>query len=133
MTRLNSYDIALVSIAVFCGFMLGGRSSNASSPPTTGIEGTVTVSPIQGGPAKAGVADSAPLANTSFLVETPAGKVATFKTDEQGRFRVELAPGKYNIKIQKPQMKGLACGLLDIEVTAAGFKKVSLSCDTGIR
>ena len=82
---------------------------------------------------KAGVPDSAPLADTSFIVETTAGKVATFKTDQQGRFRVELAPGKYTIKIQRPQMKGPGCGLPDIEVTSTGFKKVSLNCDTGMR
>lgn len=120
-------------MAVFCGLVSPGHSSNAASPLNTGIEGTVTVGPVHGGPARAGVPDSAPLADTSFIVETPAGKVATFKTDQQGHFRVELAPGKYTIKIQKPQMKGSGCGLADIEVTASGFKKVTLNCDTGIR
>jgi hypothetical protein len=133
VARPGIFVIALAGLAAFCCLMLSVADSGASPQPVTGIEGTVTISPIQGGPTKAGVPDSAPLADTSFIVETPAGKVATFKTDQQGRFRVELAPGKYVIKIQRPQMKGPGCGLSDIEVTATGFKKVSLNCDTGIR
>lgn len=131
--RPEAFVIAISSLAAFGCLMLSFPDSAAGAPPSTGIEGTVTVGPVQGGPAKKGVADSAPMANTSFFVETPAGKVATFQTDEHGHFRVELAPGKYTIRIQKPQMKGPGCGLPDVEVTAAGFKKVSLNCDTGIR
>lgn len=133
MTRPNRIAIALAAMAVFCGVVLSGQSPNAASSLNTGIEGTVTVGPVHGGPAKAGVPDSAPLADASFIVETPAGRVATFKTDQQGRFRVELAPGKYTIKIQKALMKGPGCGLSDVEVTATGFKKVTLNCDSGIR
>jgi hypothetical protein len=99
----------------------------------SGIEGVVTVSPIHGGPSRQGVPDSGPMPNTSFLVETAAGTVATFKTDEKGRFKVELPPGRYAIKIQVPQMKGHGCGLADIEVTAGSFKSVKLDCDTGMR
>jgi hypothetical protein len=131
--RPNAFVIAIGFLAAFGGLMLSFPDSTAAAPPGTGIEGTVMVGPVQGGPAKAGVPDSAPLANTSFVVETPAGEVATFKTDQHGHFRVELAPGKYTIKMQKPRMKGAGCGLSDIEVAAAGFKKVSLNCDTGIR
>lgn len=71
--------------------------------------------------------------NADFVVETPAGKVATFKTDEQGKFKVELPPGRYSIVIQKPMMRGRGCGLTEVEVTTAGFKKVQLACDSGMR
>jgi hypothetical protein len=109
------------------------HSMNAETTASTGIEGTVTVSPIHGGPSRQGEPDSAPLPNTAFLVETATGIVATFKTDEKGHFKVELPPGRYAIKIEVPQMKGHGCGLVDIEVTAGNFKTVKLDCDTGMR
>ena len=111
------------------------HSMNAETTPelSTGIEGTVTVSPIHGGPSRQGVPDSAPLANASFVVETGAGKVATFTTDEKGHFKFGLPPGRYAIRAEKTGMKGRGCGLQDIEVTAAGFKQVTLHCDTGLR
>ena len=70
--------------------------------------------------------------NTSFTVESAAGTVATFKTDEQGHFKVELLPGRYTIRIQEPMIKA-RMWLADIEVMADGFKKVHWDCDTGIR
>jgi hypothetical protein len=109
------------------------HSMNAETTAPTGIEGTVTVSPIHGGPSRQGVPDSGPMPNTAFRVETAAGTVATFKTDEKGHFKVELPPGRYAIRIQVPQMKGHGCGLMDIEVTAGSFKNVKLDCDTGMR
>jgi hypothetical protein len=99
----------------------------------SGIEGTVTVSPIHGGPSRMGVPDSAPLANASFFVESAAGQVATFTTDEKGHFKIGLPPGRYAIRAQKSGMRGRRCGLEDIEVTASGFKQVDLQCDTGLR
>jgi hypothetical protein len=71
--------------------------------------------------------------NTAFLVETAGGRVATFKTDEKGYFKVELPPGRYAIRIEVPLRKGPGCGLTDIEVTAGSFKNVKLDCDTGMR
>jgi hypothetical protein len=100
---------------------------------TSGIEGTARVSPVQGGPTRLGETDSAPMANISFRVESAAGVVATFKTDGEGNFKVELPPGRYGIKIQQPQMKGRGCALDDVEVKAGDFKKVTLNCDSGIR
>ena len=107
--------------------------SMSAETSLSGIEGTVTVSPIHGGPSKQGVPDSGPMPNTVFAVETAAGTVATFKTDEKGHFKVELPPGRYSIRIKEPTMKGRGCGLADIEVTAAGFKEVHWDCDTGMR
>jgi Carboxypeptidase regulatory-like domain len=109
------------------------QAMNAETTAPTGIEGSVRVGPIHGGPAKLGEPDSAPLANATLLVETAAGTIKTLTTDEQGHFKVELPPGRYAIRTQKTGMKGRGCGLTDIEVTDAGFKQVNLECDTGMR
>ena len=125
----------LSHLLVIAFLVLVSPATNAGTSDTPGgIEGTVTVSPIHGGPSRLGVPDSAPLANASFFVESATGgQVATFKTDEKGHFKVALPPGRYAIRAEKTGMKGRGCGLQDIEVTAAGFKQVDLHCDTGLR
>jgi hypothetical protein len=106
---------------------------NAEGAAATGIEGDVRVSPTHGGPVKMGEPESAPLANATCLVETAAGTIKTFTTDEKGHFKVELPPGRYGIRVEKIGIKGRGCALADIEVTSSGFKQVDLHCDTGMR
>lgn len=116
--------IALASLTAFCCVVLGA--------PESGIEGSVSISPIRGGPARIGVPNSAPLRNTQFEVENAAGIVLTFKTDEEGRFRVPLPPGRYTVR--RAELKKIGrCGPFDVEVDAAGFKKVEFACDSGMR
>jgi Carboxypeptidase regulatory-like domain len=117
--------IALIALA---GYAMNGEPTSQS-----GIEGSVRVGPIHGGPTKLGEPDSAPLANATFQVESAAGTIKTFTTDEHGHFKVDLPPGRYAISTERTGMKGRGCGLKDIEVTAAGFKQVTLECDTGMR
>jgi hypothetical protein len=79
-----------------------------------------------------GVPNSAPLRNTQFVVENATGIVATFKTDEEGRFRVPLAPGRYTVR-RDPVKKIGRCGPFEVEVGAAGFKQFEFACDSGMR
>jgi len=118
---------------LFAIALLTFRTQAMKADTPSGIEGTITVSPIHGGPSKMGEPDSAPLANASFFVESAAGQVATFTTDDKGHFKVALPPGRYAIRAQKSGMRGRRCGLENIEVTATGFKQVDLQCDTGLR
>jgi hypothetical protein len=131
----------MVTIRASIGFfsMLGivflfplSMTMKAESGAATGIEGNVRVSPTHGGPIKMGEPDSAPLVNATCLVETAAGTIKTFTTDEKGHFKVELPPGRYAVRVEKIGIKGRGCGLADIEVTS-GFKQVDLHCDTGLR
>jgi hypothetical protein len=119
--------IGLLLISFLSGQM------NAQTPSiTTGIEGVISISPIHGGPSRVGVTDSAPLANTVFEVANAAGVAATFTTDDAGRFRIPLPPGRYTIK-KGDAKKFPRCGPFDAEVTAAGFIKVTWECDSGMR
>src|SRR3954470_6627806 len=78
---------------------------NAEAASATGIEGTVRFSPTHGGPIKMGEPDSAPLVNATCLVETAAGTIKTFTTDDKGHFKVELPPGRYAIRVEKIGLK----------------------------
>jgi hypothetical protein len=112
-------------------------SSLAQTPPTsdvkTGIEGVITVSPIHGGPAQVGVPNSGPLPNTAFVVHNEKGPVASFSTDDQGRFRVTLAPGHYTVSIKERRGGIGRYGPFDVDVVASQMTKVEWQCDTGMR
>ena len=57
----------------------------------------ISVSAAHGGPSRAGVPDSRPLANTAFIVKKGNNTITSFRTDNQGCFRISLAAGHYTI------------------------------------
>jgi Prealbumin-like fold domain len=99
---------------------------------STGLEGVISVSPIHGGPVRAGQPSSAPLANTTFEITDAAGSVKTFTTDASGQFRVSLPPGTYSVKLAVPK-KFPRCGPFQAKVTGSGFLAVQWECDSGMR
>ena len=101
--------------------------------PGTGLEGVILAGPVRGGPSRQGVPDSAPLANTEFVVEKGNTTVATFSTDQQGRFQISLPPGHYRISKKGPRVDIGSYGPFEVDVTAGQVKKVQWNCDTGIR
>jgi hypothetical protein len=114
-------------------FLVTVQMNAQTSPIATGIEGVISIGPTHGGPIHAGESASAPLANSAFVVAGAAGEVAAFTTDASGHFRIPLAPGRYSIKAKEPKARFPRCGPFDVEVTAAGFSKVTWECDTGMR
>src|SRR2546423_8265478 len=70
----------------------------AETPPpgTSGIEGTILVSPSRPGPIRKDEGPSvAPVGNAQFVVKAGDATIQTFTTDGEGRFRVTLPPGHY--------------------------------------
>jgi hypothetical protein len=55
--------------------------------------------------------------------------VARTTTNADGSYRVAVAPGNYVVTADA----GMSCELMDARVTAGGFTKVDISCNTGIR
>ena len=98
----------------------------------SGIEGTISISPIQGGPARAGRSNSAPLSNTAFEIKQDGRSVSEFQTDEQGHFRVLLAPGRYSISRKAQQAIG-SYGPFEVIVVAGKMSGVRWECDSGLR
>ena len=100
--------------------------------PKTGLEGVITVSPIHGGPARIGVPNSGPLADVYFNVKKGDEIVASFRTDDQGQFRISLAPGHYSIAL-KEKRRFPRCGPFEADVVAGQIKRVEWTCDSGMR
>jgi hypothetical protein len=131
----GKWSLSFVTLA----FLLVSCFSSAQTQPTpapepgTGIEGVISVGPTHGGPARVGVPDSKPLANAPFIVENEKGVVTSFATDDQGRFRISLAPGHYTVSAKDKKPKIGRYGPFEVDVVADQMTKVAWSCDTGMR
>jgi hypothetical protein len=80
---------------------------------------------------RVGVPCDEPAANVA-LVFTRQGKTIRTRTDDQGRYRIRLAPGFYGIRTTG---KGLGSFIKPsrVRVRAQRYTRVNLHIDTGIR
>ena len=125
----RKFPIILVFLVMAACFSSGQTQSESG----TGIEGVITFGPTKAGPIRADTPSSAPLANATFVVENEKGAVASFTTDDQGRFRVPLAPGHYTVS-KEGKKQGIGhYGPFDVDVVAGRMTNVQWECDTGIR
>ena len=103
------------------------------SDSETGIEGVITISPARAGPVRADEPSSKPLPNATFAVENQSGEVASFTTDQEGRFRLPLAPGHYKVSL-KGKKGGIGkYGPFEVDVATSKMTSVQWNCDTGLR
>ena len=105
----------------------------AETQPATGLEGVISISPIHGGPERAGVPNSAPYANIDFVVKNGDAIITSFKTDDQGRFRIPLAPGHYTVSVKDGKRRIGRHGPFEVDVVAGQIKQVQWTCDSGMR
>jgi hypothetical protein len=122
--------------SIAMGLLFLVASVFAEQPPSgaeTGIEGVITISPVQPGPIRADAPGSKPLANTAFVVENEKGEVASFTTDDQGRFRTSLAPGHYKVSLKARKSAIGRFGPFEADVLSGKMTKVQWECDSGIR
>jgi hypothetical protein len=133
MGKPYPFPIFVVLLALFSRFVLAETQSTPKPEPETGLEGVISAGPIQGGPSRQGVPDTRPLANTEFLVEKENSVVASFKTDDQGRFRVLLHSGHYTISRKDWKASIGNYGPFEVDLATGQIKKVQWDCDTGMR
>jgi hypothetical protein len=122
----------MIRILLCCSF-LAAMDSLAQPKMTTGFEGEIRIGPARPGPAKLGVPNTQPLVNTVFIVKQEEKIVTSFQTDNEGRFRVSLPPGNY--QVFKKDWKGRfgSYGPFEVKVTAGEIKKVQWECDNGMQ
>ena len=122
-----------ISLLAVCESALAESSPAPSSAPDTGVEGVITISPVRGGPSRDGEEQSAPLARKEFVVRQGERVVASFMTDDEGRFRVALPPGRYEVVAQGKRPRIGSWGPFAVEVVAGEMTKVNWNCDSGMR
>jgi hypothetical protein len=124
----------ILALFVMCfSFPAANAQSTPTPEPKTGLEGVITMSPVRPGPIRQGEPDSKPLPNTSFVVENKNGTVASFTTDDSGRFRILLPAGHYTILKQGGRRAIGKFGPFEVDVVLGKMTKVQWDCDTGIR
>ena len=103
------------------------------APGTSGIEGTVLVSPSRPGPIRKDDGPSvAPVRNAQFVVKAGDATVATFTTDGDGRFQVALPPGHYVI-MREGAPPRIGRWRFEADVVAGQTTKVNWTADSGMR
>jgi hypothetical protein len=127
--RLRKFSIILGLILMAACISAG----QAPSTSETGIEGVITVTPTQPGPVRVDSPGSKPLANTAFAVENQNGEVASFTTDDEGRFRTSVPPGHYKVSIKGRKSSIGRFGPFEVDVSPGRITKVQWECDSGIR
>jgi hypothetical protein len=107
--------------------------SQLHGDPESGIEGVIMISPARPGPIRADEPGSVPLANATFAVENNNGEVASFTTDDQGRFRVSLPPGHYKVSLKGRKSTIGHFGPFEVDVASGKMTNVQWECDSGLR
>jgi hypothetical protein len=120
----------VLALLVTCVCVARGQSNRINA---TGISGVITVSPIRPGPSRADIPNRGPFANTTFVVQSEKGTVASFTTDDQGRFRVSVAPGHYTVSPKDWDGGPGRCGPFDVDVASGKVTNVEWRCNSGMR
>jgi hypothetical protein len=141
--NLDQYDVARVhsavrarSFSIIFGLIVVAFCACVGQTPSegqSGIEGVVTISPAKPGPIRAGEPASVPLANATFVVENNSGEVASFTTDDKGRFRTLLPPGHYKASLKGRKSTIGHFGPFEVDVVPGKITNVQWECDSGIR
>ena len=119
----------ILMVLTMCAGFLPGQTQSGSE---TGIEGVITINPARPGPVRAD-APVSPLANIAFVVENQKGEIASFTTDNEGRFRVSLAPGHYKVSRKERTSSIGRYGPFEVDVAAGQTTQVPWASDSGMR
>lgn len=131
--RSQSLELILTLLALFCCAVQAETEPSPSAEGGAGLEGSISLQGISGGPVKQGVPDARPLAQTTFDVKQDNLTVASFTTDEQGRFRISLPPGHYRISKKDWKSRVGFFGPFAVEIAAGQVKQVHWNCETGMQ
>jgi hypothetical protein len=125
---------ASISVIAATLIALFSMTAVAETPPpgTSGIEGTVLVSPSRPGPITKDGPSVAPARNVQFVVKAGDATVKTFTTDGKGRFQVALPPGHYII-LREDAGARVGRWRFEADVVAGAMTMVTWTADSGMR
>ncbi len=131
---MKTIAISLLVAAAVVTLLLACRQEDAPSL-TSGIEGQVLI-----GPVCPVVREDTPCPDQPYQATIAVWnadrteKVRTFTTDEDGRFRLPLAPGEYYIDPQTPKQGAPPTPIAQtVTVPPDRFVQITIEYDSGIR
>jgi hypothetical protein len=130
---MNKILLSLTLLGVIPWLGFAQTQPTPAADHSTGVEGTISIAPVQGGPARQGAPDSKPLAKMAFEVKQAGRVVKSFETDDRGQFRVVLKPGHYTIVRKDWQGAVGFYGPFEVDIAQGKMKKVEWKCDSGLR
>jgi hypothetical protein len=107
-------------------------SSAGAATTSSGLRGAVTRGPIVPACAAEQPCDG-PAKNVTLAFVRNGRLVRRVTTNEQGRYRVALAPGLYAVRLTVRQQFARGLEPTRARVVASRFRRVDFSIDTGIR
>lgn len=129
MARAALSNIAATLIALVGMTVLAETPSSG----TSGIDGTIVVSPSRPGPIRKDEGPSvAPVGNSQFVVKSGDTTVKTFTTDGEGHFQIALPPGHYVVMLDGAPL-GIGQWRFETDVVAGQMTKVKWTADSGMR
>ena len=103
-------------------------------PTDSGIAGKVLLGPICPVMIEGQECPDQPYQATLTVIDSKGRKVVQFQTDEQGNFRIPLAPGEYVLHPETPPGKPLPfADEQPFTVTPGEFTRLNVLYDSGIR
>ncbi|HEX8678476.1 MAG TPA: hypothetical protein VF683_00840 [Chthoniobacterales bacterium] len=131
--RFPYFSIIGATLVALLSVMAAAETPTPSTPTASGIEGTISISPIRGGPIRRDDGPSvAPVRDLRFVVKAGDATVATFTTDGEGRFQVALPPGHYVI-VREGAAPRIGRWRFEADVVAGQMTKVNWTADSGMR
>lgn len=132
MARAGIPLVAAVLALAGCAVTSSGGGGGTPTGSSDGVEvtGTVATAPAGPGPEPAGATrPPAPLAGAQVTVTTGGTPVTQTTTDNNGRFRLLVPPGTYQITATNMGIGSQASQL----ITVGGPVEVTLIVDSGMR
>jgi Carboxypeptidase regulatory-like domain len=128
--------VTVVCVTMLAGLAACGVSSGGRTGPRGTISGDVVAGPTCPVERITNPCPPAPVQNRQLSILTQSGTVvATTTTDDLGRFRVEVPPGSYVVRVQivpgRVGLRQITPG--DIAVRAGATSVIHILLDTGIR
>jgi hypothetical protein len=109
-------------------------ASASAGAVTTGVSGTVHVSPAHPGPQRIGESGRAPKAGAAVQVRDADHRVvARAVTGADGRFSAPVPPGEYWLEVDVGGAALPRCGTAHAIVQDGHVAEVEIECDSGMR
>jgi hypothetical protein len=121
----------LLGLLLLFGAVIVGGCDYSTATPSSGIIGTVVAGPACPGPVRVGSPCPDRPAAVQLTFQKDGAPVASVTSSADGRFKVDLTPGRYVIlgaAGRLPSVRQLA-----VDVPAGAYVEVAVSADTGIR